>query len=382
MNQIIYWKNPAPMTSMDDATHWPVGFGPEDDMPEGAATGERELPTTLQIGWRNVVTQGRKGNPVVRRVFEVVSPPLIVRGTAYRAHVALTEEEVRWLASADTSTFDVLELCRERIKGQSTFAPPKDARKTNWWWLVHDGWWLTGAAHLPLQRKWHRAVIEVIAAGHPNLSAILATWDRWIAGDPRFPYGRKRAGRLVIANEPYACRGGACPQVFELRLSTRSARPYLYRCSGTHRYGISVKDVQPVCDESLEEMNITPVVGLAAMLANHRVQTRAAPSAHARLELENHYERVLRKWSERFDSWRAQALSQVARLPEAERQNLIDRPIEAAITALFAFTDVTDPKMNSNGTAGSACDARAQDYCDDLFALREDLATKTVRAAA
>jgi hypothetical protein len=260
VNQIIYWKNPAPETAMDEVSFRTVGFGAETDMPEGATTGARELPTTLQIGWRDDAKWSRKGNPVVRKVFEVVSPPLIVGGTAHRAYAALTEEEVRWLASPETSTFQVLEMCLRKIEGQRTSAPPKGAGSTNWWWLVHDEWWLTATAHRPLQERWFRAVIEVIAAGHPNLSTILATWDRWIAGDPRFPYGRKTAGRLVIANEPYVCRGGACPQVFELRSSPRSARPYLYRCSGPHRYGISVKDVQPVCDESLEDMNISPVV--------------------------------------------------------------------------------------------------------------------------
>jgi hypothetical protein len=143
-----------------------------------------------------------------------------------------------------------------------------------------------------------------------------------------------------------------------------------------------VKDVQPVCDESLEDMNISPVVGLAALLANHRVQTRAAPSAHAILELEAQFGPVFEKWSQQFDSWRAQALSKVAILSEAERRALIDWPLEAAITALLAFTDVTDLKIGPNGTAGSAGDARAQRYCEVLFALREDLAKKKVRALA
>jgi hypothetical protein len=260
------------------------------------------------------------------------------------------------------------------IKPTGTSAPPKGVRQTNWWWLVHDTEWLPYDAPRLLQEKWYRQLIEFIAKDHPRIKDILAIWDRWIAADPKCPYGKMMSGRLVIAPKPYRFRSGGAPQVFQLRASAPSARQ-LQLHFGNRRCEIDRRLVEPVCDASLEDMGVTPVVGYAAILANLCVQGAAAPSAHERLDLEAPNAPLLEKWRARYEVWRDGALSGYASTPEHLRQDLIHEPLEAAIQALLDFTGAKVTMGLHSGESSTALDPRAQEFCDALLALKKVFAT-------
>jgi len=51
MNEFIFWKNPAPLSVMEAGYYTPAGVGRSAEMPLGATTGERDLPTALEVSW-------------------------------------------------------------------------------------------------------------------------------------------------------------------------------------------------------------------------------------------------------------------------------------------------------------------------------------------
>ena len=353
-----------------------AGVGPRADMPVGATTGESDLPSALEVSWDATQVRINMKAEFIP-VLEVVSPPVIVGKIAHRAGFAVSQKYIERLSSSDKNPYELLDFCLSTIRAKKTFGPQPGVRHTNWWWLVHDSEWLPCDAVRPLQEKWCRQLIEFIAKDHPKRSDILAIWDRWIAANPKSPYGKKKAGSFVIAPKPYCVRNGCSPQVFELRASAAGARGRLLRYSGEVRYDIDLKLVEPVCEASLEDMGVSPVVGYAAMLANHCVQGLAAPSAHARLDLEVTNSPLLEKSLARFEAWRAGVLSHYHCTPEHLKQNLIHEPLDAAIQALVDFTGAKAPTGPHSGEPGTALDPRAQEFCDALFALKEVLATTT-----
>jgi hypothetical protein len=98
---------------------------------------------------------------------------------------------------------------------------------------------------------------------------------------------------------------------------------------------------------------------------------RAAPSAHARLQIDMQNAPLLDKWGRRFESWRAAVLSEGHVETDVNRAASIERQIDVAINALLSFTDATRPPSVPTHGGAPALARRAQEVCDALFELRE-----------
>jgi hypothetical protein len=382
MNQIIYWKNPQSMTSMDGATPRPVGFGLEEDRPEGATTGERELPTTLEVALTHIVPPDADGASRSERTLEIVTPPVFGSRFIYRATARVTIEDIERLASTDGRPARLLDAYLATIKTSRIHAPEKGTRKQSFWWLVQDDRWYRGPRIRTLQRKWYRPLLEILAASHPKVTAILAEWDHRLAVDPDNPYGKKKAGGIVFTETPCKFTNGTYVQVFQLHRHKRRPTSRPYPISGGYRLHSRWKGLQPVCDKSLDDFAVSPAVAFAAILASHRAQMKAAPSAHARLQVDVLNEPLLEKWSDRFESWRAFVLSEASSGSEAFHAESVASQIDAAVIAVLDLGGAIRPSGVQKDVLVPAFDRRAQAFCEALFALKDDLARTNTTALA
>jgi hypothetical protein len=369
MDQIIYWKNPESINAMDGEASPPIGIGLEEDMPDGATTGKRELPTTLEVLWKDIVQPDAEGACRSERVLEIVTPPVFGSRFVYRASVRLTLKEIALLASAEGSPARLLDAYLAAIQTSRIHAPQKGTNRQSFWWLSQDDEWYSSPRIRTLQRKWYRPILEILAARHPMAAAILAEWDHRLATDPDRPYGKKKAGCIVFTETPCEFTDGAAVQLFQLQRHKGRPSSIPFPVSGNYRLHSRWKGLQPVCEKSLDDFGICPAVGFAAVLASRRAQMKAAPSAHARLEVEALNEPLIEKWSESFERWRAALFSEATQANRAPAAWQID----AAIRAILDLGGAMDPKVAQADILVPALDRRAQELCKALFALRDHL---------
>jgi hypothetical protein len=290
----------------------------------------------------------------------------------YRASAFLEIEELEHLATTVGHPSYLLDFYIAKIKAGQIDGPAEGTSRENFWWAVQE---YVGHPTLPprsLQKRWFRSILEVMVMSHPKASDILAEWDRRVAGLVESHLGEKKAGCVVFSKESIRFKDGAYLQIFELREKKfRTQTRTLPLCG---RYFLHSKEnCLPVGDEALECVGISPVLGFAAMLSRHGVQMRAAPSAHARLQLEMQNAPLLDKWGDRFEIWRSVVLSEGFVETDLNGTAPVEQQIEAAIIALLNFTDVTHPSSLPSGNGAPALDRRAQEFCNALFQVKEGL---------
>jgi hypothetical protein len=370
MNKTIYWKSPVRTGAKGEPVYWQVDHGAEADMPTGAMTGEQDLPTTLEVEWKEIERPGAAGTVRGSKALSVLSPPVFGRRYGYRASAFLEVEELGRLATTAGDPSHLLALYLPRIRAGQIVTPAKGARRENFWWAVQD--WIGHPTQAPriLERKWFRPILEIITEAHPKAADILAEWDRRVTTHNENPFGKKTAGCVVFSTEPIGFRNGAYLQVFEMQSRKLRTRTRIFPSSGIFVLS-SGKSCLPVCDEALEHVGVSPAVGYAAVLSRHCVQMRAAPSAHARLQIDMQNAPLLEKWAERFENWRAALLSDDHVERDVSKMDPIERQIDAAINALLSFTDASRPPSVPTPGGAPALARRAQEVCDALFDLKE-----------
>jgi hypothetical protein len=370
MNKTIYWKSPVRTIAKGEPVYWQVDHGAEADMPTAAITGEQDLPTALEVEWKEIERPGAAGTARRSRALSVLSPPVFGRRYVYRASAFLEVEELERLATTAGDPSHLLALYLPRIRAGQIDGPVKGARRENFWWAIQDWIGYAAPAPLTLEKKWFRSILEIISAAHPKAMDILAEWDRRTAAPEESPYSKKTAGCVVFSTEPLRFTNGAYLQVFEMQSRKLGTQTRVLPTSGicVLRSG---RKCLPVCDEALELVGASPALGYAAVLSRHCVQMRAAPSAHARLQIDMQNAPLLDKWSRRFENWRAAVLSEGYVETHVNRAASIERQIEAAINALLSFTDATRPPSVPTPGGAPALARRAQEVCDALFDLKE-----------
>jgi hypothetical protein len=324
----------------------------------------------LKVEWKEIERPGAAETAHTTKALSVLSPPVFGRRYVYRASAFLEVEELERLATTAGDPSHLLALYLPRIRAGQIEGPVKGARRENFWWTIED--WIGQATRAPLtlEKKWFRSILEIISAAHPPTMDILSEWDRRAAAPEESPYSKKTAGCVVFSKEPIGFTDGASLQVFEMQARKFGTRTRVLPTSGIHILR-SDRNCLPVCDEALELVGASPTLGYAAVLSRHCVQMRAAPSAHARLQIDMQYAPLLDKWGRRFENWRATTLSDGYVETPANRSASIERQIEAAINALLSFTDATRPPSVPTHGGAPALARRAQEVCDALFELRE-----------